>query len=82
MAAPTLELPALAVRSVVLELLGFVVFRVSLPVRRDAYRRLTELAARGELEVDLERVPLEDVDQAWERQQDGPDAKLVIVPGD
>ena len=81
MAAPALELPALAVRSVLLDLLGFVVFRVPLPVRRAAYRRLTELAARGELEVDLERVRLEDVDQAWERQKDGPDAKLVIVPG-
>lgn len=81
MAAPTLELPALAVRSVVLELLGFVVFRVPLSVRRAGYRRLTELAAQGELEIDLERVPLTDVDQAWERQQEGPDAKLVIVPG-
>jgi NADPH:quinone reductase-like Zn-dependent oxidoreductase len=82
MAAPTVELPALAVRSGLIELLGFVVFRVPLPVRRAAYRRLTELAARGELEVDLERVPLEEVERAWERQQDGPDAKLVIVPGD
>jgi NADPH2:quinone reductase len=82
MAAPTLELPAMAVRSVMLELLGFVVFRVSLPVRRAVYRSLTELAGRGEIEIDLERVPLEQVDQAWERQQEGPDAKLVIVPGD
>ena len=80
MAAPTLELPAPAVRSVVLELLGFVVFRVPLPVRREAYRRLTELAARHELEIDLERVPLTEVEQAWERQLEGPDAKLVIVP--
>jgi NADPH:quinone reductase-like Zn-dependent oxidoreductase len=82
MAASTLELPALAVRSVVLELLGFLVFRVPLPVRRQAYRHLTELAARGELEIDLERVPLTEVDKAWERQLEGPDAKLVIVPGD
>jgi len=55
---------------------------VPLPVRRAAYRQLMELAARGEIEIDLERVPLEVVDQAWERQQEGPDAKLVIVPGD
>jgi NADPH:quinone reductase-like Zn-dependent oxidoreductase len=82
MAAPTLEVPAAAVRSASLELLGFVLFRVPLPVRRGAYRRLTELAAQGELEIDLERVPLTQVDQAWERQQEGPNAKLVIVPGD
>jgi NADPH:quinone reductase-like Zn-dependent oxidoreductase len=80
MAASTLELPALAVRSVSLELLGFVLFRVPLTARRAGYRRLTELAAQGKLEIDLERVPLTEVDQAWERQQEGPGAKLVIVP--
>jgi len=82
MAASALELPALAVRSAMLELLGFLIFRVPIPVRRAAYRQLTELAARGELEVDLERVPLSEVDRAWERQQEGPGAKLVIVPDD
>ena len=82
MAAPTLELPAMVVRSGLLELLGFVLFHVPISVRRAAYRKLTELAARGDLEVDLERVPLSEVDRAWERQQEGPDAKLVIVPGD
>ena len=82
MAAPALELPATAVRSAMLELLGFVIFHVPITVRRAAYKKLTELAARAELEVDLERVPLSEVDRAWERQQEGPDAKLVIVPDD
>ena len=63
-----------------LELLGFLVFRVPLPVRR-AGLQPPDLAARGELELDLERVPLDEVDQAWERQLEGPDAKPVIVPG-
>jgi NADPH:quinone reductase-like Zn-dependent oxidoreductase len=80
MASPTVDLPAMAVRSVTLSLLGFVVFRVPLDVRRDAYRRLTEHAARGEIEVDVERVPLDDVEDAWRRQQSGPDAKLVVMP--
>jgi NADPH:quinone reductase-like Zn-dependent oxidoreductase len=80
MASPTADVPALTIRSAVLDLLGFVVFRVPLEVRRDAYRRLTEHAARGEIEVDLERVPLDHVEDAWRRQQDGPDAKLVVVP--
>jgi hypothetical protein len=26
-------------------------------------------------------VPLEDVDEAWQRQQEGPHTKLVVVPG-
>jgi NADPH:quinone reductase-like Zn-dependent oxidoreductase len=81
MAAASVELPAMTVRSVLLQVIGFVVFRVPLDVRRDAYRRLTELAARGELEVDVERVALEDVQEAWQRQRSGPDAKLVVVPG-
>jgi hypothetical protein len=80
MVSATAELPALTVRSPVLSILGFVVFRVPLEVRRDAYRRLTELAARGEIEVDVERVSLEDIEDAWRRQQEGPDAKLVVVP--
>jgi NADPH2:quinone reductase len=80
MASPTVELPAMAVRSPTLNLLGFVVFRVPLEVRRDAYRRLTEHAARGEIEVDVERVSLDDVEDAWRRQAGGPDAKLVVVP--
>ena len=80
MASPTADVPALTVRSVVLDLLGFVVFRVPLDVRRDAYRRLTEHAARGDIEVDVERVSLDDVEDAWRRQQSGPDAKLIVVP--
>jgi NADPH:quinone reductase-like Zn-dependent oxidoreductase len=79
-ASPSADVPALTVRSPVLNLLGFVVFRVPLEVRRDAYRRLTEHAARGDIQVDVERVPLEDVEDAWRRQQEGPGAKLVVVP--
>jgi len=79
-ASPSADVPAVTVRSATLSLLGFVMFRVPLEVRRDAYRRLTELAARGEIEVDLERVPLDDIEDAWRRQQEGPEAKLVVVP--
>ena len=81
MAGATLEVPAAVVRSSALQLLGFAVFQAPLEVRRAAYTRLTEAAGRGEIEVDLERVPLADVDEAWQRQQDGPGTKLVVVPG-
>ena len=53
----------------------------SVEVRRDGYLRVTELAASGELAVDLEPVALDDVGTAWERQRraaGGP--KLVILP--
>ena len=80
MAGLTVELPAPLVRGKALNLLGFALFHAPLEVRRAAYARLTELAARGELQVDLERVPLSGVAAAWERQREGPDTKLVIVP--
>jgi len=80
MAGATVELPATLVRSSELQLLGFVVFRAPLELRRAAYTRLTRAAGRGEIEIDLERVPLEDVDEAWQRQQEGPGTKLVVVP--
>jgi NADPH2:quinone reductase len=81
MAGTTLELPATLVRSRGLQLLGFVVFDTPLELRRAAYTHLTRAAGRGEIEIDLERVPLEDVDEAWQRQQEGPHTKLVVVPG-
>jgi NADPH:quinone reductase-like Zn-dependent oxidoreductase len=81
MAGATLELPATLLRSSELQLLGFAVFHAPLELRRAAYTHLTRAAARGEIEIDLERVPLADVDEAWQRQQDGPGTKLVVVPG-
>jgi NADPH:quinone reductase-like Zn-dependent oxidoreductase len=49
-------------------------------VRRDAYERLTAHAAASEVVVDVERVPLEQVADAWRRQAAGPHHKLTIVP--
>jgi NADPH:quinone reductase-like Zn-dependent oxidoreductase len=73
-------LPAPLVRASALRLLGFAVFHAPLEVRRRAYAQLTERAARGEITVDIERVPLSDIESAWQRQREGPDTKLVIIP--
>ena len=52
-----------------------------LEVRREAYRRLGEHVARGEIVIDLERIPLADVATAWERQRTADaGAKLVLIP--
>ena len=37
-------------------------------------------AAAGRIEVDVERMPLADVAQAWERQAAFAHRKLVLVP--
>jgi hypothetical protein len=50
-------------------------------VRRAGYLELTRHVARGDIVVDLEALPLERVDAAWERQRatsGGP--KLVLLP--
>jgi len=38
------------------------------------------LDAAGELRFDAERIPLQEVASAWERQRSSPQHKLVIVP--
>jgi NADPH2:quinone reductase len=79
MASETLELPAPLVRSAELDIMGFAIFHAPADVRRDAYLRLTELAAQGRLNVDVDVIPLDDVATAWERQRQGANAKLVIA---
>ena len=83
MAGTELPLPAPLIRSASLDVLGFSVAHPALEVRAEGYRRLTALAARGEVDVDVEAVPLEEVGEAWERQRraaGGP--KLVVIPTD
>ncbi len=80
-AGAELSLPAALLRSASLDIRGFSVAHPPLDVKREAYPLLTELAARGDLVVDVDRLPLDDVASAWERQRraaGGP--KMVLVP--
>jgi NADPH:quinone reductase-like Zn-dependent oxidoreductase len=52
----------------------------SLETRREAYTRMAAHAAAGEIVLDVERLPLSDVAEAWERQAHGPHRKLVLIP--
>ncbi|HEY7813600.1 MAG TPA: zinc-binding alcohol dehydrogenase family protein [Nakamurella sp.] len=79
-AGPTIELPAGLVRGARLDLLGFAHIDPPSEVRREAYRKLTELAADGALRVDTLAVPLSDLGKAWELQQQGAPGKLVLTP--
>jgi NADPH:quinone reductase-like Zn-dependent oxidoreductase len=77
-----MRLPAPAVRSVSLDLCGFSVAHPPIDVRRAGYLRLTQHTERGEIVVDVERFPFEQVATAWERQREATGgAKLVLVPG-
>jgi NADPH:quinone reductase-like Zn-dependent oxidoreductase len=80
MAGEMLELAAPVIRAYKVDILGHAVFHASIDVRRAAYLRLTEHAARGDIAVRMEAVPLPDVAAAWMRQGAGADAKLVLLP--
>jgi NADPH2:quinone reductase len=81
MAGAEIALPAPLIRSKSLDLRGFSVAHPPLELKRDAYLRLTAHAARGDIAVDLDPCPLDDLPTAWERQREaagGP--KTVLVP--
>jgi NADPH2:quinone reductase len=69
-----------AVRGKALSILGHTNFRVPAEVQRAAYTQMVEHAEAGRLTVDIERIPLDRIAEAWERQRGSPRRKLVIVP--
>jgi NADPH2:quinone reductase len=79
-AGATSELASAAVRFKSLSILGHTNFAVPLAELTEHYRRLVELAMRGEIRLDLERVALDDAAEAWQRQASGAGTKLVVVP--
>ena len=77
-AAPTISLPAAVLRSTALTIQG----TAGIPPRDvlfEAFHKVMACAGKGELQIDTERVPLRDVEDAWQREQPG--RRLVIVTG-
>jgi NADPH2:quinone reductase len=68
------------VRGRPLSIVGHTNYSASIERRRAAYEAMARHGAAGELTADYERVPLDDVESAWQRQQAGPGVKLVVVP--
>lgn len=80
-AGATAELPSSAIRGTLAEIRGHTNFLAPYEVRAAAYRAMAEHAAAGRLRVDVERLPLSEVETAWERQAAGGHGrKLVLVP--
>jgi NADPH2:quinone reductase len=75
-AGPVISLPAAALRSAGLGILGggFPPMNILL----DAYHQAMARAAAGELRIDTERVALSDVEEAWPRAEHG--RRLVLIP--
>jgi len=76
-AGPTVTLPAALLRSAAVTILGTAGIP-SWEALTDAFRQVTEHAARGRLRIDIERVPLSDVESAWQR--DVPGRRVVMIP--
>jgi NADPH:quinone reductase-like Zn-dependent oxidoreductase len=76
-AAPTITLPAALLRSTALTILG----TAGIPPRSvllEAFQKVMAHAAKGELHIETERVPLANIEEAWERERPG--RRLVIIP--
>lgn len=79
-AGPEATLSSPEVRGKLLEILGHTYFLMPPDARREAYRRLTQHAAAGELTIEHESIPLARVDEAWQRLAEGAHRKIVLVP--
>ena len=77
-AEATLSSPRSA--STPIDLLGYTNYTAGEERKAAAYARLAAHAAAGEIRVEIERLGLDDVPEAWQRQGSSPHAKLVIEP--
>jgi NADPH:quinone reductase-like Zn-dependent oxidoreductase len=77
-AGPTISLPAAVLLSTALTILG----TAGIPSREvlvDAMQQVMARAARRELRIETERVPLADIERVWQRQgQSG--RRIVVIP--
>ena len=79
-AGATATLSSEAVRFKGLAILGMSVYAVPRDVLAEQYRRLVGHAIAGDIRLDIEQVALDHISDAWQRQIDGPGAKLVVMP--
>ncbi len=76
-AGPAITLPAAVLRSTALTILG----TAGMPPREmltEALQQVMSHAARGELRIETERVPLAEIESAWQREVQA--RRLVVIP--
>jgi NADPH:quinone reductase-like Zn-dependent oxidoreductase len=69
-----------AIRSKPVDVLGYTNYTAGEGRKAAAYAEMAGHAARGEITVRVERLGLDDVPEAWQRQGSSPHAKLVVAP--
>ncbi len=73
-------IPSAAIRGKMLVLMGHTNFAAPPEVKREAHSRMADLAARGEIKVDMDALGLDQVQEAWRRLAAGSHRKIVLVP--
>lgn len=76
-AESAISLPAAVLRSAPLTIMGTAGIP-SLDILMDAFQQVMTRTAQGELRIDVERVPLDEVESVWQR--DGQGRRLVLIP--
>ena len=61
-------------------IMGHTSFAAPPVLKREAYRRLAQAAAAGEIRVGVDPLALDQVGEAWRRLQAGSHSKIVLVP--
>jgi NADPH2:quinone reductase len=79
-AGATAPITSAAIRFKGLEIYGFSNFTLPKDVLDREYARLVAHAMRDEIRVEIDRLPLDDVTAAWDRQAQSPHRKLVLIP--
>jgi NADPH2:quinone reductase len=79
-AGPTATIASGLVRGKQLQIIGYSNFAVPLEALAEGYATLLGHAMADRIRLAVEKVSLESVTDAWQRQADAPHAKLVVVP--
>jgi NADPH:quinone reductase-like Zn-dependent oxidoreductase len=79
-AGAEVSIPSTAIRAKPVEIVGYSNYSAPDEVKARAYERMAAHAAAGELTVEIERLGLDDVPDAWRRQTSSPGRKLVFIP--
>ncbi len=80
-AGPSATLTSSTIRGRMLTILGHTNFAAPVDVKAAAFGRMAAHALAGELTVEVERLPLAEIGDAWARLQRSANRKLVLVPG-
>jgi NADPH2:quinone reductase len=73
-------IPSTAIRAKPVAVLGYTNYTAPEEVKARAYEQMAAHAAAGRIKVQVERLGLDDVPDAWRRQSSSPGRKLVFIP--